>query len=148
LTKIKKLIQRFDVPLQQVLIEARIVNVTKDFAKDLGIRFGISSPNHHLVGSLPRANSALKQEPSTESTPLASLTERLNLDLIAAPLSASPATIGIALAKLGDGILLDLELSALESEGLGEIISSPRLITANQQTAVIESGEEIPYQES
>ena len=55
---------------------------------------------------------------------------------------------GIALAKLGNGILLDLELSALESEGKGEIIANPRLMTINQQAALIESGEEIPYQEA
>ncbi|WBV62373.1 hypothetical protein PGH43_10635 [Legionella pneumophila 130b] len=74
---------------------------------------------------------------------------RLNLDLAAAPLTgATPASVGIALAKLNDNILLDLELSALESEGRAELISSPRLITTNQQAAVIESGEEIPYQEA
>ncbi len=139
--KIKRLVHHIDVPVKQVLIEARIVNVTKDFARDLGIRFGVSGP--HLVGSLKRGT---QLEPNKSNTvPLA---ERLNLDLVALPLSASPASIGIALAKLGNGILLDLELSALESEGRGEIISSPRLITTNQQTAVIESGEEIPYQES
>jgi type IV pilus assembly protein PilQ len=141
--KIIKLVTHIDVPVKQVLIEARIVNVTKDFAKDLGVRFGISA--HHLVGSLKRAKPSEQKGILTEIIPLA---ERLNLDLVAAPISASPASIGIALAKLGNGILLDLELSALESEGKGEIISSPRLITTNQQTAVIESGEEIPYQEA
>lgn len=144
IAKIKKLLKHFDVPAQQVLIEARIVNVTRDFARDLGIRFGLSAPTH-LVGSLRRANSLEKKEDSEDPLPLA---ERLNLDLAAVPLSATPASIGLALAKLGNGILLDLELSALESEGRGKIISSPRLITTNQQTAVIESGEEIPYQEA
>lgn len=57
-------------------------------------------------------------------------------------------SVGIALAKLSNHILLDLELSALESEGRGEVISSPRLIATNQQPALIESGEEIPYQEA
>ncbi len=143
--KIKKLLAHIDVPVKQVLIEARIVNVAKDFAKDLGIRFGISNPKH-LVGSLRRgAGLPNLNEVGSNTVPLA---ERLNLDLIAAPLSAPPASIGIALAKLGGDILLDLELSALESEGKGEIISSPRLITTNQQTAIIESGEEIPYQEA
>ncbi len=141
--KIRKLINQIDVPVKQVLIEARIVNVTKDFAKDLGIRFGVSGP--HLVGSLKKTTQVEQNAKSIQTVPLA---ERLNLDLVALPLSATPASIGIALAKLGNGILLDLELSALESEGRGEIISSPRLITTNQQTAVIESGEEIPYQEA
>ncbi|MBA2651947.1 MAG: type IV pilus secretin PilQ [Tatlockia sp.] len=142
--KIKKLVRHIDVPVKQVLIEARIVNVSKDFARDLGIRFGLSNPNH-LRGSLRRGSQLENREIAPATVPLA---ERLNLDLAAVPLSGSPASIGIALAKLGNDILLDLELSALESEGKGEIISSPRLITTNQQTAVIESGEEIPYQEA
>ncbi|MFA5959835.1 MAG: type IV pilus secretin PilQ [Tatlockia sp.] len=131
LAKIRALVAQLDVPIKQVLIEARIVNVTKDSIRDLGIRFGIAKP--------------LNEHPVSEHAPLA---ERLNLDLPALPLGGNPASIGIALAKLGNGILLDLELSALESEGRGEIISSPTLITANQQAATIESGEEIPYQEA
>nr|WP_051555170.1 type IV pilus secretin PilQ [Legionella fairfieldensis] len=142
LKKIKKLIKQLDVPVKQVLIEAHIVNVSKDFTRDLGVRFGISNLNH-LGGRLRGANRLNTEAPDT--VPLA---DRLNLDLAAAPLSGSPASIGIALAKLGNGILLDLELSALESEGKGEIISSPKLITTNQQEAIIESGEEIPYQEA
>ncbi len=63
-------------------------------------------------------------------------------------MDANPASIGIALAKLGNNVLLDLELSALESEGRAEIIASPRLMTINQQSATIESGEDIPYQEA
>lgn len=112
--EVRKLIKELDVPVKQVLIEARIVQVTKDFAQDLGIRWGVSKPQH-LSGTLAGAN---------------------------------PATVGIALAQLGNNILLDLELSALESEGLAELISSPKLITANQQPAVIESGQEVPYQEA
>lgn len=143
INQIKRLIKHFDVPVQQVLIEARIVNVAKDFARDLGIRFGVSRPAH-LRDSL-RGNRPL--EAKGEDKDAGRLDDRLNFDLVTTPLSSAPASIGIALAKLGDGILLDLELSALESEGRGEIISSPRLITTNQQAAVIESGEEIPYQE-
>lgn len=142
--EIRELVKQLDIPVKQVLIEARIVNVTKDFARDLGIRFGVSRPTH-LSGTLSGANQMEQGIAPADVTPLA---DRLNLDLAAVPVSASPASIGIALAKLGDGILLDLELSALESEGRGEVIASPRLITTNQQAAVIESGEEIPYQEA
>jgi type IV pilus assembly protein PilQ len=144
IASIRALVQRLDVPVKQVLIEARIVNVTKDFAKDLGIRFGVSKPTH-LSGTLLGANRLAQGEDPANVVPIA---ERLNVDLAAVPLTGSPASIGIALAKLGHGILLDLELSALESEGRGEVLASPRLITTNQQAAVIESGEEIPYQES
>lgn len=144
LEKVREFVRRLDVPVKQVLIEARIVNASKDFVRDLGIRFGISRP-HHLMGRLRDSKQIVETSDSQENYPLS---ERLNLDLAAVPFSASPASVGIALAKLGNGILLDLELSALESEGKGEIIANPRLITTNQQAAVIESGEEIPYQEA
>lgn len=137
---VKEVIQSLDKPIKQVLIEARIVTVNRDFEKDLGIKFGISDDN--MSGTLEGAN-----EWVSGTTP--SVTDRLNLDFGAAStLGYAPASVGIALAKLGGGILLDLELSALESEGEGKVISSPRLITSNQQPAFIESGDEIPYQES
>lgn len=135
---IKQLVQRLDIPVQQVLIEARIVNVNKDFARDLGLRFGVAK------ASLSGINALQNQALNPGGVRLA---DRLNFDLVTSPLVGSAGPTGIAFAKLGKGILLDLELSALESEGMGEIISSPRLITTNQQTATIESGEEIPYQE-
>jgi type IV pilus assembly protein PilQ len=136
--EIRVLIHQLDRPVKQVLIEARIVEVAKDFAKDLGIRWGVSK-FPHVSGTL----AGTQQEGENHS-----IRDRLNLDLAAMPLvGATPASVGIALAQLGNNILLDLELSALESEGLAELISSPRLITANQQAAVIDSGQEIPYQE-
>lgn len=143
--EIRELIKQLDVPVKQVLIEARIVEVTKDFARDLGIRWGVSKPNA-LSGTLAGAN---QMQQGTTPANVNPLTDRLNLDLVAAPATGmAPASVGIALAKLGDNILLDLELSALESEAKAELISSPRLITTNQQPAVIDSGQEIPYQES
>lgn len=152
LSEIKELVHKLDVPVRQVLIEARVVIVNKDFEQDLGIRFGFTKPNH-LSGTLSGANQINGgTAPSGTTSQVdqwghAVPTSRLNLDL-AAPSSTAPASIGIALAKLGRGVLLDLELSALEIEGKGEVISSPRLITANQQEAIIEAGEEIPYLEA
>jgi type IV pilus assembly protein PilQ len=141
--EIQALIQQVDIPVKQVLIEARIVNMTKDCATDLGVRWGISNSTH-LSGTL---EGAIKQ--AAGMTPgNVPISERLNLDLGATPFDATPASVGIALAKLGDNVLLDLELSALESEGRAEIVASPRLMTVNQRPAVIESGEDIPYQES
>jgi type IV pilus assembly protein PilQ len=143
--EVRDLIHQLDVPVKQVQIEARIVEVSKDLAQDLGIAWGVSKPTH-LSGTLVGANQLAQGILPANVTPLAS---RLNFDLAAVPASgALPASMGIALARLGNGILLDLELSALESEGRAELISSPRLITTNQQPAVIESGQEIPYQES
>ncbi len=141
--RLEPLIKQIDIPQKQVLIEARIVNMTKDCATDLGVRWGISNSTH-LSGTL---EGAIKQ--AAGMTPgNVPISERLNLDLGATPFDANPASVGIALAKLGDNVLLDLELSALESEGRAEIVASPRLMTVNQRPAVIESGEDIPYQES
>ncbi len=144
--EVRNLIKQLDISVKQVLIEARIVDVTKDFSEDLGIRWGVSKPPH-LSGTLDGANQ-FQIPPGNTNPATVPVAQRLNLDLAAAPAVGTPASVGIALAKLGDNILLDLELSALESEGRAELISSPRLITTNQQPAVIESGQEIPYQEA
>lgn len=122
LDKITKLLRLLDVPKRQVLIEARIVNMASDSAEDLGVKFGFLQDNKSLANG------------------------HLGFDLGAVPLAASPASIGFALATLSQNSLLDLELSALQSEGRAQIIASPKLITTNQEPAVIESGEDIPYQ--
>lgn len=140
--EIRELVKRLDIPVRQVLIEARIVDVTREGIQDLGIRFGVSKPKY-LSGTLEGASQMAQGIAPAAVTPLA---ERLNVDLLAAV--ANPASIGVAVAHLGNGILLDLELSALESVNKAEIIASPRLMTINQQPAIIESGQEIPYQES
>ena len=141
--EIKRLLMRLDIPVKQVQIEARLVNMTNDCAEDLGVRWGLSRTTT-ISGTLNGAN-GLAKGVATADIPIS---DRLNVDLSAMPFDATPASVGIALAKLGDHVLLDLELSALESEGRAEIIASPRLMTTNQQAAVIESGEDIPYQEA
>lgn len=144
---LRKLIKQLDVPVQQVEIEARIVEVSKDFSQDVGIRWGVSKFSH-VSGDLE--GTTLQPPNPTNSNPVTiPIQNRLNLDLMATPTGPlPPASLGVAFAKLGSGVLLDLELSALESEGRAHLISSPRIITTNQQVASIESGEEIPYQES
>ena len=135
--QIREVLTQLDIPVKQVQIEARIVNVTKEAILDLGIRFGAPNPaetSTMLSGSKQLVRGA------------ASIVDRLNMDL-GAPVQ-NPASIGFALAKLGNSTLLDLELSALESEDKAEIVANPRLVATNHQAAVIESGEEIPYQEA
>lgn len=142
---IKEIISSLDKPVRQVLIEARIVSVDRNAEKDMGIRFGLTSESTGITGTLEGSND-LANGATASQVPIE---QRLNVDLAATSSSGlTPSSIGVALAKLGGGILLDLELSALESEGEGKVISSPRLVTADQQSAFIESGEEIPYQQS
>ena len=149
--EVRNLVKQLDVAVKQVLIEARIVEVTKEFAKDIGIRWGVSRPPelsgtlygaNRMQGGIPPAEIGIRSDPG-----LIVPDSRLNLDLPATPLAGTAASVGIALARIGENIFLDLELSALESEGRAELIASPRLITINQQAAVINAGEEIPYQE-
>ncbi len=141
LREIRDLILRLDIPIKQVMIEARVVNVDKTYEQELGLRFGVSHPNH-ISGSLTGANSMMGGTAASDVT----FTDRLNINLPATDSSAS--RFGIALARIGSQALLDLELSAMESSGRGNVISTPRLITANQHAAKIESGEEIPYQQA
>jgi type IV pilus assembly protein PilQ len=118
---VRNFIQRLDVPVKQVLIKARIVNVDASCLQELGVKFG--TVNTH---------------------------DSLNLDGLAMDMPVAVTQDGrfnIAIAKLGSNTLLDVELSALESEGHGKIISSPELTTADRTPAYIEAGEEIPYQE-
>jgi len=145
LNEITRYIRRLDVPSKQVSIEARIVNIDTTYEAQLGVRFGVSN-TRSLSGTLAGANQLAG---GTSVALVNPLDQRLNFDIPAAALSTNttPASIGLALARLGP-ILLDLELSALEEEGHTQIISKPRVVTANQQKATIQTGEEIPYQQS
>ncbi len=136
---VKNIIQHFDRPAPQIAITARIVTVDIFHERDLGVQFGLSSL-HHLSGTLKGANTA--QQNGISDVPVQA---RLNVDFAASPNDA--ASIGVALLPLQQGYSLDLALSALEANGFGDIIASPHLITTNGQTASIETGEDIPYQE-
>ncbi|WP_371993264.1 type IV pilus secretin PilQ [Shewanella sp. 10N.286.54.B9] len=141
LESIYRLIEVLDIPIKQVLIEARMVTVKDDVAEDLGVRWGVTDQQgtKGTSGSLEGAN-------SIAAGILPSLSDRLNVNLPAAPVNAT--SIAFSVAKLADGTVLDLELSALEQENKGEIIASPRIMTSNQKAAYIEQGVEIPYVEA
>ena len=150
LVDIRKLVARLDIPVRQVLIESRIVIANDDFAKDLGVKFGLSrntnfpnNSNRVVIGGKQPGD--LITDPNTGfETPAGSGIEGLITDLgVVAP----TGSLGLAIGKLGSR-LLQLELSAMEMEGRGEVISSPRVLTSNQKSAYIESGTEIPYQEA
>lgn len=144
LQEIRELISKLDIPVKQVQIEARIVSVNNNFERDLGIRWGITSPER-LSGTLEGANQGIVNIGRPQNVTVG---DRLNVDLGASATVGRPAKLGLALAKLGSDVLLDLELSALESENRVDIISTPRVLTANQKTAIIESGEDIPFQQA
>ncbi|WP_406682005.1 type IV pilus secretin PilQ [Shewanella subflava] len=141
LESIHRLIEVLDIPIKQVLIESRMVTVKDDVSEDLGIRWGITDQQgtKGTSGSLEGAD-------SIAGGIIPGLDDRLNVNLPAAV--SNPTSIAFHVAKLADGTVLDLELSALEQENKGEIIASPRITTSNQKAAYIEQGVEIPYVES
>jgi len=144
LGEVRRLVDRLDIPVRQVLIESRIVIASDNFSKELGVRFGASSLDDDgststaVSGSLNGASQLINDGDLQ-------LSDRLNVNL---PVANAAGSIGIALAKLPFGTLLDLELSAAQAESRAEIISTPKVITSNQNPARIEQGVEIPYQES
>lgn len=148
LTAIRALIHRLDVPIRQVLIESRIVIATDDFNKDIGVRWGLNRNTANPGGGESGSGFALSGNAQGIQDLLNNETVgdgRFNTNL---PANNAAGSLGVALAKLPFGTLLELELSAMQAEGTGEVISSPRVITANQHEAYIEQGVEIPYLEA
>ena len=148
LDEIRRLVSTWDVPVRQVSIEARIVRAQTNVAENLGVRWGgaaydVSGDNVFTVGgsqqSLQEARDAAAGNSNTITFPGA-----LAVDLGVTGEGASSFAIGWG----SDDFLVDLELSALESDGQAEVVSQPRVVTADRQTASIKSGEEIPYQEA
>ncbi len=136
----RQLVDSLDIPVKQVLIESRMVTVRDNIDEQLGVRWGFSDRQNDdgVSGSIEGAQ-------TIAGGTIPSITDRLNVNL---PVSSPAGRIGFQVASLVDGTILDLELSALESENKGEIIASPRITVANQQEAYIEQGTEIPYVQS
>lgn len=136
----RALVDALDVPIKQVLIESRMVTVRDNASESLGVQWGLSNTtsNGGVSGSLTGAD-------SISSGIIPAISDRLN---VALPVSNPAGRIGIQIARLMDGSIIDLELSALESENKGEVIASPRITVANQHEAYIEQGTEIPYVEA
>jgi type IV pilus assembly protein PilQ len=145
LEEIRRVIKLVDIPVRQVLIEARIVIANSDFSRDLGIRWGglkidLGSSTRALAGNLESATTAIANGGVTAIDVPGSLA----VDLGVAGSSASR----LALGYQSSDISLAAELSALESNGQGEVVSQPKIITGDKQKAVIKSGQQIPYLEA
>lgn len=157
---VRRLVAALDIPVRQVLIESRIVVANDDFSRDLGVRMGVTyvtdRGENGLItvtgsgtGTDTIVNSGLDNIGGANGTgspfpvEVPSALDRYNVNL---PIANPAGRIGLAI--LGQDTLIDVELAAAQAEGRGEIVSSPRVITANQKEAVIEQGVEIPYQEA
>ncbi len=167
ITAIRAMVARLDVAVKQVLIESRVVIANNDFTRDLGARLGYSgsrttngtfmttsgtlagtdSQVTNFITSQNAINNAINTNATTVPLPVdftvPTIDNRLNVNLPTAPSAGS-----IAFSILRGDSIIDLELSALQSEGQGEVVSSPRVLTADQKVAHIEQGVELPYQQA
>ncbi len=156
---IRALIAEIDVPVRQVMIEARIVSATDSFSKELGVKWGIltdgaATNRNLLVGGSDQTLADLKDfsvqtttvNGKTVSYPSYSISrpDNLNVDL---GVANAAGRIAFGLLNMSD-LMIDLELSAMQADGRGEVISSPKILTMDKQTAKVSSGTQIPYQEA
>lgn len=156
LDDLRRLISEIDIPVRQVLIEARIVEASDSFAKDLGVRLGWnmggSNDSAYRIGSGyltagGRLGNTAYQTGQVTTVPNFN-TETLNVNLPAAPRSGQAGAMSFVLFNSNRSQFLNLEVSALEADGRGKVVSSPRVVTADQVEALIEQGVEIPYQQA
>ncbi|WP_421225819.1 type IV pilus secretin PilQ [Aeromonas jandaei] len=147
ISNIKRMLDILDIPVKQVVIEARMVTIDDGFDEALGVRWGVTKNDGHgnsTSGSI-EGNDTSGNNNGTSTITRPTTDDRMNVNL---PVTNAAGTLAFQVARLADGTLLDLELSALEKESKAEIIASPRVTTANQKPALIEQGTEIPYVES
>jgi type IV pilus assembly protein PilQ len=159
LEEVRRLIKKLDIPVRQVLIESRIVIANNDFAKDLGVRFGFSNSSSvgggseleigggmpgHIGGTQAIDTGTFMNTGVGIENPGGSGNRSLMVNL---PTEAPSGAANLLLGRMG-AYLLNLEISAMQTEGRGEVVSSPRVITSDQTKATIKQGMEIPYQEA
>ena len=132
--EMKELIRVIDRPVDQVVIEARVVVATESFMRELGARFGLTGTKDNVAFSGNLESNRLNLNDTTQ------ITRGLMTDLAV----TNPAG-AVALSILNAGYLLDVELSAMQTQGRGEVISNPRIVTSNQREAVIRQGQEVGY---
>ena len=151
LEEVRRIIAKVDVPVRQVMIEARIVEASDKFGRTLGARLGYNgqystNPRISTAGGL--GDSAFGNQISTPNPVFQTDTLNVNLPATRTETNAQPGQFSFVLFNRGQTRFLNLELQALESDGKGKIVSSPRVVTANQVEASIEQGTEIPYQQA
>ncbi|WP_224973010.1 type IV pilus secretin PilQ family protein [Acinetobacter oleivorans] len=150
--KIRKMVDLLDVQVKQVMVEARIVRASTSFTKELGVKWGILSQgitnnNNLLVGGSETTLWNLRKPEKDSTTGGYKYTierpDNLNVDL--GVTSAGASSIAFSLISMSD-FMLDLELSALQADGYGEVISTPKVMTTDKQTAKVATGQQVPYQ--
>lgn len=146
LEEVRKLIKQIDVPVRQVMIEARVVEATDKFSRNLGVRLGYNSlDTFKIKGTNLNGNVGANK---VASGPLAGTTMPAATPNVNLPTAGAAGVFSMLLFNSSLSKLLSVELSALETDSKGKVISSPRVVTSDKAEAVIETGTEIPYQTS
>ncbi len=140
------MVEELDIPVRQVLIESRIVLASTNFKLELGVRFGVTRNYTGSDGKQRVMSGSAEATRQLINGDTLLLNDQWNVDLPVT--SRSAGSIGLAMARLPFGTLINLELSAAQLEGSSETVSSPRVITSNQQEAIITAGQEIPYRQA
>ncbi len=157
---VRKLVATLDIPVKQVLIESRLVIVNDDFERDLGVRAGLTGTRGNGANGLFMTSGTAAATDTGLTSAISNLASNGTVYPVGIPTgSTAPSRYNVnlpvsnpagslAFMLLGSDYIVDLELSAAQAEGRGEVVSSPRVITANQREATIEQGTEIPFQQS
>jgi type IV pilus assembly protein PilQ len=146
----RRIVQQIDIPVRQVEIEARIVVANTDFRKQLGARWGVAAVREGAHSQLQVTGQRVGLD-SQPGNPASFFLNNGTLDMsetMAVDLGVAQPSGSIALGLMRNNTFLDLELSALQSDGYGEIISQPKVITSDKKKATIKSGTEVPYQQA
>lgn len=146
LEEVQRIINKVDIPVKQVMIESRLVLADERFGRTLGARFGVQKQSSSgQTNTAVSATATQAQNLATGNAVIGASPQDLNVNL---PVAGSFGSFAFSLFRLPAGFLLNLELSALETDKRGKVVSSPRVTTANQQKAIIEQGTQIPYLEA
>jgi type IV pilus assembly protein PilQ len=160
LEEARKLIKQIDVPVRQVMIEARVVEASDQFGRNLGVRLGYRSVDSFSIGNSTRlggnigANTITSGAIGTTTDPITGVvtatpyTVPANIPNVNLPSAGTAGAFSLLLFNRGLSKLLSVELTALETDSKGKIISSPRVVTSDKTEATIEAGTEIPYQQA
>ncbi|MCL3027678.1 type IV pilus secretin PilQ, partial [Klebsiella pneumoniae] len=153
LDELRRIVSQLDIPVRQVMIEARIVEANVGYDKSLGVRWGGAYHKGNWNGYGKDGNIGIKDEDGMNCGPIAGNCTFPTTGTSKSPspfvdIGAKDATSGIGIGFITDNIILDLQLSAMEKTGNGEIVSQPKVVTSDKETAKILKGQEVPYQEA
>ncbi|QUM83304.1 type IV pilus secretin PilQ [Moritella sp. 28] len=144
IANVRRIVDVLDIPVRQVVIEARMVSVVDNLDDELGIRWGLGGSTD-IGRGFGLSSGSIEGNDAIAGGHVPAIGDRLNVNL---PVASPAGSIAFQIAELANGQILDLELSALEAEQKAEVIASPRITTTDQKSAYIEQGTEIPYVES